>query len=85
MTIDCVRAAIRWSTRNAASCSRRVSSITPAGSVNTSSLTGRPAVSVIRHPHSFYFIELFKIVNGRIRQVEAAFITVPYNMPSPWR
>jgi hypothetical protein len=46
---------------------------------------GRPAVSVIRHPHSFYFIELFKIVNGKIRQVEAAFITVPYNMPSPWR
>ena len=46
---------------------------------------GRPAVSVIRHPHSFYFIELFKIVNGRIRQVEATFITVPYNMPSPWR
>ena len=46
---------------------------------------GTPAVSVIRHPHSFYFIELFKIVNGRIRQVEAAFITVPYNMPSPWR
>jgi hypothetical protein len=46
---------------------------------------GTPAVSVIRHPHSFYFIELFKIVNGKIRQVEAAFITVPYNMPSPWR
>lgn len=46
---------------------------------------GTPAVSVIRHPHSFYFLELFKIVNGRIRQVEAVFITVPYNMPSPWR
>jgi hypothetical protein len=46
---------------------------------------GTAAVSVIRHPHSFYFIELFKIVDGKIRQVEAAFITVPYNMPSPWR
>lgn len=46
---------------------------------------GTPAVSVIRHPHSFYFIELFKIVNGRIRQIESVFITVPYSMPSPWK
>lgn len=46
---------------------------------------GTPAVSVIRHPHSFYFIELFKIVDGRIRQIEAVFITVPYSMPSPWK
>lgn len=45
---------------------------------------GTSAVSVIRHPHSFYFQELFKIVNGKIRQVEATFITVPYNMASPW-
>jgi hypothetical protein len=45
---------------------------------------GRAAVSTIRHPHSFYFIELFKIVDGRIRQVESVFITVPYNMSSPW-
>jgi hypothetical protein len=35
-------------------------------------------------PHSFVLLELFKIANGRIRQVEAVFITVPYNMPSPW-
>jgi hypothetical protein len=35
-------------------------------------------------PHSFVLLELFKIVNGRIRQVEAVFVTVPYNMPSPW-
>jgi hypothetical protein len=40
---------------------------------------------VIRHPHSFYFIELFKIVDGEIRQVESVFITVPYSMPSPWK
>ncbi|MEO8307538.1 MAG: hypothetical protein ABI616_05815 [Pseudomonadota bacterium] len=46
---------------------------------------GTAAVSVIRHPHSFYFIELFKIVDGKIRQVEATFITVPYSMPSPWK
>ena len=45
---------------------------------------GTPAVSVIRHPHSFYYLELFKIVGGRIRQIESAFVTVPYDMPSPW-
>ena len=45
---------------------------------------GSPATSPIRRPHTFVFLELFKIVDGRIRQVEAAFITVPYNMPSPW-
>jgi hypothetical protein len=35
-------------------------------------------------PHSFHFMELFKIEDGGIRQVESLFITVPYNMPSPW-
>ena len=35
-------------------------------------------------PHSFALLEAFKIVGGRIRQVEAVFFSVPYNMPSPW-
>ena len=35
-------------------------------------------------PHSYHFMELFKIVDGKIRQVEAVFNTVPYNMQSPW-
>lgn len=35
-------------------------------------------------PHSFHFMELFKVVDGRIRQIESVFYTVPYNMPSPW-
>jgi hypothetical protein len=26
----------------------------------------------------------FQIRGGKIEQVEAVFITVPYNMPSPW-
>jgi hypothetical protein len=56
-----------------------------SGRVGTYKLTdGSAAESPIRRPHSFYLLEIFKIVNGRIRQVEAAFITVPYNMPSPW-
>lgn len=35
-------------------------------------------------PHSFALLEAFKIVGGRIRQVEAVFFSVPYNMPSAW-
>lgn len=35
-------------------------------------------------PHSFSLMEVFKVVDGKIRQVEAVFITVPYHMPSPW-
>jgi len=40
--------------------------------------------SVFHFPHSFALLEAFKIVDGRIAGVEAVFITVPYNMPSPW-
>ena len=29
-------------------------------------------------------LELFKIVGGKIAAVEAVFVTVPYNMISPW-
>lgn len=35
-------------------------------------------------PHSFALFEAFKIVGGKIRQVEAVFFTLPYNSPSPW-
>ncbi|MCP5143645.1 MAG: hypothetical protein H6978_02360 [Gammaproteobacteria bacterium] len=45
---------------------------------------GREVDSPIRYPHSFYLLELFKIDDGRIRQIEAVFVTVPYLMPSPW-
>lgn len=40
--------------------------------------------SVFHFPHSFALIELFKVVDGKIAGVEAVFVTVPYNMPSPW-
>lgn len=40
--------------------------------------------SVFHFPHSFALLELFKIDDGRIAGVEAVFITVPYNMVSPW-
>ena len=35
-----------------------------------------------RSPHSYYLMELFKITpQGKIRQIEAGFLTVPYYMP----
>ena len=40
--------------------------------------------SIFHFPHSFVLLELFKIVGGKIAGVEAVFVTVPYNMPSPW-
>ncbi|MFO1503945.1 MAG: hypothetical protein U1F39_09045 [Steroidobacteraceae bacterium] len=45
---------------------------------------GRIRQSPLRRPHSFYLLELFKIVDGQIRQVESAFVTVPYGMVSAW-
>lgn len=45
---------------------------------------GSIRTSIFRRPHSFVFLEAFKIQGGRIEQVEAVFMTVPYNMPSPW-
>jgi hypothetical protein len=45
---------------------------------------GTEVESPVRRPHSFYVLELFKIKDGAIEQIEANFITVPYGMPSPW-
>ncbi len=45
---------------------------------------GTEVDSPVRRPHSFYVLELFKISDGAIAQIEANFITVPYAMPSPW-
>ena len=45
---------------------------------------GTVKTPVLRRPHTFVLLEAFKIRGGRIQQVEASFVTVPYNMPSPW-
>jgi hypothetical protein len=37
-----------------------------------------------RQPSSFYIAEVFKIVDGQIRQIEAVLTTVPYQMESTW-
>lgn len=36
-------------------------------------------------PFTFVIFELFKIKNGKIRQIEAVIGTVPYYMPTPWK
>lgn len=36
-------------------------------------------------PYTFLIFELFKIKNGKIRQIEAVLNTVPYYMPTPWK
>jgi hypothetical protein len=46
---------------------------------------GREINSPIRYPHSFYLLELFRIEDGQVRQIEAVFVTVPYGMASPWQ
>jgi hypothetical protein len=45
---------------------------------------GRVIESIFKTPHSYVLLETFKIVDGKIRQVEAVFTDVPYRMPSPW-
>ena len=45
---------------------------------------GTPVKSPLTRPHSFYLFEAFKLKDGAIEQIEAVFMTVPYNMPSPW-
>ena len=35
-------------------------------------------------PYSFVILEVFKIKQAKIRQIEAVIVTVPYHMPSPW-
>lgn len=37
-----------------------------------------------RQPFSFYIAEAFKVVDGRIRQIEAVLTPVPYQMESGW-
>jgi hypothetical protein len=56
-----------------------------AGHTGTFTLTdGRVIDSPMKTPSTLCLLELFKIRDGKIQQVEAVFIGVPYNMQSPW-
>jgi hypothetical protein len=35
-------------------------------------------------PITFYIAEVFKVTDGKIRQIEAVLITVPFRMESGW-
>jgi hypothetical protein len=39
---------------------------------------------LFRQPITFYIAEVFKVVDGNIRQIEAVLTTVPYEMESGW-
>ena len=45
---------------------------------------GQPRKSVYREPHSWAFLEMFKVEDKRITAVQAVFLGAPYNMPAPW-
>ncbi|GAA0271529.1 hypothetical protein GCM10009127_09700 [Alteraurantiacibacter aestuarii] len=46
--------------------------------------TVQPVSGPFSQPFSFVIAEVFKIRDGRIRQIEAVLTTVPYGMPSGW-
>jgi hypothetical protein len=41
--------------------------------------------ATFRQPITFYIAEVFKVVDGKIRQIEAVLTSVPYGMESTWR
>lgn len=54
-----------------------------SGAVKTVTLTdGRTVPAPVLTPTTFHIAELFKIKGGRIRQIEAALVSVPYGMRS---
>jgi hypothetical protein len=56
-----------------------------SGALENFTLTdGTPIQSPMRTPSTLCLLEMFKIRGGKIQQIEAVFIGVPYNMPSPW-
>lgn len=57
---------------------------TPRKMSNTPERTPIDVQPMFRQPFSFYIAEVFKIVDGQIRQIEAVLTTVPYGMESGW-
>jgi hypothetical protein len=57
---------------------------TVARFTNTPDRKEADVAQMFRQPSSFYIAEVFKVVDGRIRQIEAVLTTVPYQMESGW-
>ncbi|MDT8399027.1 MAG: hypothetical protein RQ899_10475 [Pseudomonadales bacterium] len=52
--------------------------------MGTAEGTQRAVSAPFNRPLTFMIGELFKIVDGKIRQIEAVIVDVPYGMPSGW-
>lgn len=46
--------------------------------------TVQPVAGPFSQPFSFMIAEVFKVKDGKLRQIEAVLTTVPYGMPSGW-
>ena len=46
---------------------------------------GTTKKSSYKSPHSYCLFEIFKIVDGKIREIESVFPTVTYGIPTPWK
>ncbi len=57
---------------------------TPEKMSRTLDRTPVDVAASFRQPFSFYIAEVFKVVDGQIRQIEAVLQTVPYQMESGW-
>jgi hypothetical protein len=57
---------------------------TPAHMSRTLDRAPVDVAPTFRQPFSFYIAEVFKVVDGQIRQIEAVLATVPYQMESGW-
>lgn len=57
---------------------------TPEKMSRTLDRTPVDVAPTFRQPFSFYIAEVFKVVDGQIRQIEAVLTTVPYGMESGW-
>jgi hypothetical protein len=57
---------------------------TPAKFARTADKKEVDVMTAFRQPSSFYIAEVFKVVDGKIRQIEAVLTTVPYQMESGW-
>jgi hypothetical protein len=55
-----------------------------AGTVPAAADDGTVARAPFNRPYSFEIFELFKVDDGRIKQIEAVLVPVPYGMPSNW-
>ncbi len=55
------------------------------GTITWNDGTVHPVNTPFDEPFSFTIAELFKILGGKMRQIEALVLNVPYGMPTGWK